>query len=716
MQQASRQPIGDATSRSCGSHWPPAGHVRPATGRVRASIHAVFVCSECGTPQQAGGFCPSDGTPLAPIGEDVLLGITIGAYRVARLLGIGGMGRVYKGVHPQIGSRVAIKVLSRECSDRKDLVDRFFSEARAVNLIRHESIVNVLDLAVLPDGRPYIIMEYLDGVPLASCIEHAIANRAPMPLGGLARLAAEVLDALGAAHAKGIVHRDLKPDNIYVSPSGRGKVLDFGIAKLTDASNAATRTGSLMGTPHYMSPEQASGRMVDARADIYGMGIILFECTTGVKPFMAESLFDLLRMHLEAPPPLPRSLRPEIPVELERVILTALAKQPDQRYPSAEAMSLALQQATVQLPPEQWAPITALGTRSGSHAWAPTPPQSWNRSATRVDPKNQSTVSAGQQIAPARGKSKKGVWLALAAFALVGGGITAAVLASGGSEPMQTASSDPPKPKPADIPAAKPVDKPVVEAKPAKPEPPVETDEPPAVGSAKAKAPKAKPKDDDDDEIDQAMKKAEHDAAQLLNQATDEMNKQMTAAFHPAGGTWFASHQLKLAGFDPKKADVGALIPWAIAEAKKVVPDAALFRIGIDGLYADGHADLSLPTLASSSGEIELRFVSPSRNKRDPKVPLGARYEYSCELRVEASMTGIEIRPITNSFACKDPPVPVPRCSPTAVWKKAIASKADLAGANAVGELNYYNNPVSHQVHWFFDIKDVFDEQYKDDC
>src|SRR5215813_11908735 len=181
----------------------------------------MFVCPECGLTQPTEGHCTADGTPLVPIGEDLLLGTTIGAYRIARLLGIGGMGRVYKGVHPTIGSRVAIKVLSRECSDRRDLVERFFAEAKAVNLIRHESIVNVLDLAMLPDGRPYIIMEYLDGAPLASIIDHAVQTRTALPLGGLARLAVEVLDALSAAHAKGIVHRDLKPDNIFVTPSGR---------------------------------------------------------------------------------------------------------------------------------------------------------------------------------------------------------------------------------------------------------------------------------------------------------------------------------------------------------------------------------------------------------------------------------------------------------------------------------------------------------------
>src|SRR5215510_12851916 len=151
----------------------------------------MFVCPECGSAQPAQGHCGADGTLLAPVGEDVLLGTAIGAYRVARLLGIGGMGRVYKGVHPTIGSRVAIKVLSRECSDRRDLVERFFAEAKAVNLIRHESIVNVLDLATLPDGRPYIIMEYLDGAPLATVIA-SVPQAGPLPLGTVARLAAEV--------------------------------------------------------------------------------------------------------------------------------------------------------------------------------------------------------------------------------------------------------------------------------------------------------------------------------------------------------------------------------------------------------------------------------------------------------------------------------------------------------------------------------------------
>ncbi|HET9991265.1 MAG TPA: serine/threonine-protein kinase, partial [Kofleriaceae bacterium] len=383
----------------------------------------MFVCPECGAAQAQAGTCPHDRTPLAPQGEELLLGTMIGPYRVARLLGVGGMGRVYKGVHPTIGSRVAIKVLSRECSDRRDLVERFFSEAKAVNVVAHENIVNVLDLATLPDGRPYIVMEYLDGSPLASIIEQA-RTRGPLPLGSIARLVAEVLDALSAAHAKGVIHRDLKPDNIFVSPNGRGKVLDFGIAKLQpELGGSATHTGSLLGTPHYMSPEQASGKSADARADVYAMGVILFECVTLQKPFAADSLFELLRKHIEAPPPRPRALRPDLPPELEAVILQALAKQPDQRFNSAHAMSLALQHATSQLPPEQWAAIAPVAPTSG--AWAPTPPASWARQAVR----SNAVTSPDPQ--PKRGKA---AWWIAGAVVLAGGGVTAAVLASSGTK------------------------------------------------------------------------------------------------------------------------------------------------------------------------------------------------------------------------------------------------------------------------------------------
>lgn len=275
--------------------------------------------------------------------SDPLLGQCVGSYRIARSVGQGGMGRVYLAVHPGIGSRVAVKVLSPECSMRPELVERFFAEARAVNVIRHENIVSVLDLARLPDGRPYIVMEYLDGAPLSRTLE-----RGGLGVVDAVRLVCELLDALAEAHARGIVHRDLKPDNVFVTAGGRAKILDFGVAKLRPevaSISAETKTGALVGTPHYMSPEQARGRPVDARSDLYAVGLILFEALTGRRAFDADSLFDLLRLHVEQTAPSIRSLRPDLPLSLEAVVRRALEKEPEQRFQSAAELAAALRSA-----------------------------------------------------------------------------------------------------------------------------------------------------------------------------------------------------------------------------------------------------------------------------------------------------------------------------------------------------------------------------------
>src|SRR5262245_34873215 len=206
----------------------------------------MYVCTQCGHAYDHAGYCPADGSPLSDP-DDPLLGTEIGRYRLTRILGEGGMGRVYLAVQPAIGSRVAIKILSEPCARNPDLLERFFAEARAVNLVHHENIVGVLDLAQLPDGRPYIVMEHDEGDTLA-----AIVRAGPVPLGGLVQVMTEVLSALAAAHAISIVHRDLKPDNILVTAEGHAKVLDFGIAKLApelQQQSPRTRTGALLGTP-----------------------------------------------------------------------------------------------------------------------------------------------------------------------------------------------------------------------------------------------------------------------------------------------------------------------------------------------------------------------------------------------------------------------------------------------------------------------------------
>ncbi len=317
----------------------------------------MYVCPTCGLGAEGGGFCTEDGSPLARA-EDPLLGRVIGSYRIARVAGRGGMGVVYLGVHPTIGSRVAIKLLSVSHADSPSLVERFFSEARAVNVIRHEGIVNVLDLAVLSDGRPYIVMEYLEGGPLS----RHIAEQGALPLGTFTTLALEVLDALAAAHLHGIVHRDLKPDNVFVTLRGRAKVLDFGIAKLKPelgAGDVATRTGSLLGTPQYMSPEQARGLQADARSDVYSFGVMLYEGVTGRRPFEADSLFELLRQHIEARPTPPRALRPDLPAAYDQIILRTLEKDPALRHQSAAELADALSEAARFLPPASHTPLMA---------------------------------------------------------------------------------------------------------------------------------------------------------------------------------------------------------------------------------------------------------------------------------------------------------------------------------------------------------------------
>jgi serine/threonine protein kinase len=340
----------------------------------------MFVCPVCASSFQAGGFCTEDGASLVDGASDPLLGTNVGSYRLAKLIGRGGMGAVYLGIHPGIGSRVAIKVLSPGASMDPTLVDRFFAEARSVNVIRHESIVNVLDLSVLPDGRPCITMEYLEGASLA----RHFAEARPSTLEFVARVGIEILGALSAAHALGITHRDLKPDNVFVTSLGRVKVLDFGIAKLRPEEGRehdGTRTGTLLGTPQYMSPEQALGQPVDPRSDLYSLGAILFEGVTGQRLYQADSLFELLRCHIQEPPRSPRSLRQDLPPAFENLILRLLEKDRARRIQTAaeckEALALILPEArgAASVPPTAASPGVVPPTIAATAVTLGTPSQ-----------------------------------------------------------------------------------------------------------------------------------------------------------------------------------------------------------------------------------------------------------------------------------------------------------------------------------------------------
>jgi serine/threonine protein kinase len=270
-------------------------------------------------------------------------------YQILRLLGTGGMGAVYEGENTRIKRRVAIKVLHASVSSSTDNVARFEREAQAAGRIGSEHICEVLDLGVLPDGSRYMVMEYLDGETLSQRIKKngRLAPAQSIPL------MSQVLDALGAAHAAGIVHRDLKPDNIFILPNKAGrtdfiKILDFGVSKFSQMSGDefnVTRAGAVVGTPYYMSPEQARGMaQVDARSDIYALGVVLYQETTGQVPFRAETFNELLfKIALELPTP-PQQFVPDLDPEFAAIIQRAMAREQAHRFQTCAEFKEALLQ------------------------------------------------------------------------------------------------------------------------------------------------------------------------------------------------------------------------------------------------------------------------------------------------------------------------------------------------------------------------------------
>lgn len=328
----------------------------------------MMICPTCAAVYADGTVCVRDAAKLLSSSGDPLLGLELGRYRLISVIGRGGMGTVYRAVHIQIRSQVAIKVLTKTAARDKDIVDRFFAEARAVNLIRNDNIVSVMDMASLPDGRPYLVMELLEGASLKQR-----QRQGNLTLPQRIQVMLDVLVALTAAHDKGILHRDVKPENIFVCSNGRTKLLDFGIAKVQHAKSLMvyTETGIVMGTPQYMAPEQARGALLDARADIYAVGCVLYELTTGHLPFEHDGLFEVLRQHIEDAPIPPRQRRPELSSALERVILTAMAKTQAARFATAMAMHTALaalpeMHATMATPHAAGTSLGAASGRAGS--------------------------------------------------------------------------------------------------------------------------------------------------------------------------------------------------------------------------------------------------------------------------------------------------------------------------------------------------------------
>jgi serine/threonine-protein kinase len=319
----------------------------------------MLVCPRCTAPcGETHSFCFACGGALehdAANREDPLIGRTLpGGYRVTHMVGIGGMGRVYCAEQVALGRTVAVKVVHPHLADDELAAARFLNEARTASRLSHPNSVAIFDFGRTEQGQPYIVMEYLRGRDLGR-VAH---DEGPLPMRRVADVLKQTLAALEEAHALGIVHRDLKPDNIVLEPLRSGldfvKVVDFGLAKILEDApapstgrGALTRPGLVCGTPEYMSPEQGRGDTLDGRADLYSVGIVLFELLTGRMPFSAETATKTLLMQLNDPAPDPRNFAPEraIPPSFATIALRALAKPREERFQTAREFSDALEQA-----------------------------------------------------------------------------------------------------------------------------------------------------------------------------------------------------------------------------------------------------------------------------------------------------------------------------------------------------------------------------------
>ena len=303
-------------------------------------------CLHCDKPAEPGAlFCGHCGEPVpvvSPANDPFVHRVVSRNYRIVRRIAQGGMGVVYLAKHEELGHRVAVKFLHRRFADDEDLAARFFNEARSASKVSHPYAVGIHDFSRLDDGTLYIVMEYVDGVPLDELIR-ARGTLDPALAVRITQMACQVLEV---AHNHNLVHRDVKPDNIMVVGADTDdptiKMLDFGIAKILDddASGKLTQTGMMFGTPEYMSPEQASGGPVDHRSDVYALGLVLYEMLVGHPPFRGKNKLALLQRHIrEAPTPVDRAASAPLAPELTSAVMDAIAKAPKDRPASMAAFA-----------------------------------------------------------------------------------------------------------------------------------------------------------------------------------------------------------------------------------------------------------------------------------------------------------------------------------------------------------------------------------------
>jgi serine/threonine-protein kinase len=429
------------------------------------------ICPICLTKYPAGvSTCTEDGTALAPdeafayVDRELAPGDKVGEYQIEGKLGEGGFGAVYKAVHPLIGKSAAVKVLGRQFSSNPQMVSRFIAEARAVNQIRHKNIIDIFSFGQLPDGRQYYVMELLDGMPF----DKYLRQQGRLTLEQALPILRAVARAVDAAHAKGILHRDLKPENVFLVFDDEGavspKLLDFGLVKLLGETSGShkTKTGTPMGTPYYMSPEQVRGKEVDNRTDVYAFGAMTFEVLTGRVPFDGESQMDVLLKHLTNEPPNASELAPGLTPAVDASIKRALAKEPADRPASltaaldaiAAAAGIAVASSARSLPRPDPSAL-AIGTMATMATVANDGSESGPvRVVTGAGPKPEEASAKGAQtflgaeadVAPARSSRTPLVVAAIAVVAAVVAAVSVASLRRPSNDPtpatglVQTAS------------------------------------------------------------------------------------------------------------------------------------------------------------------------------------------------------------------------------------------------------------------------------------